>query len=289
MSLEASELILNKDGSIYHLGLLPEDISNTIITVGDPARVSTISKHFDSIEMKKYKREFNTHTGTYKGKRITVMSTGMGTDNIDIALTELDALVNIDLKAKKIKEDLTSLDIIRIGTTGSIREEIPVDAFIVSELALGFDGLMHYYKDDSFLKYDIAEAFIEQTGWSDKKATPYVVEGSNRLINKMSSEKTVKGFTGTNVGFYGPQARILRADVPDANMNDKIRDFNFNGLAITNLEMETSGIYGMSKLLGHHAISMNLVLANRATGEFAENSSEMMEKLIIYSLDKIAE
>lgn len=288
MSLKASELILNKDGSIYHLGLLPEELANTVITVGDPARVSSISKHFDSIELKKQKREFNTHTGIYKGKRITVMSTGMGTDNIDIALTELDALVNIDLKAKKIREELTSLDIIRIGTTGSVRKEIPVDSFIVSELALGFDGLMHYYKDDSFLKKDIAAAFVEQTNWSDKKAYPYVVEGSKKLIEKLSSDKTVKGFTGTNVGFYGPQARILRADVPDHEMNDKIANFNYKGYKITNLEMETSGIYGMSKILGHHAVSMNLVLANRATGEFAENAKAMMDELIIYCLDRIA-
>jgi len=287
MSLKASELILNKDGSIYHLGLLPEELANTVITVGDPARVSSISKHFDSIEYRKQKREFNTHTGTYKGKRITVMSTGMGTDNIDIALTELDALANIDLKAKKIKEELKSLDIIRIGTTGSVRKEIPVDAFIVSELALGFDGLMHYYKDDSFLNKDIAEAFVEQTGWSIKKALPYVVEGSRKLIEKLSSDATIKGFTGTNVGFYGPQARILRADVPDHEMNEKIAAFSYKGHKITNLEMETSGIYGMSKLLGHHAVSMNLVLANRATGEFAENASEMMDKLIKYSLDRI--
>ena len=287
MSLQASELILNKDGSIYHLGLLPGDLANTVITVGDPGRVSAVSKHFDTIELKKEKREFNTHTGTYKGKRITVMSTGMGTDNIDIALTELDALVNIDLKAKKIKEELSSLDIIRIGTTGSIRKEIPVDSFIVSEMALGFDGLMHYYKEDSFLKRDIAEAFVEQTGWSTKKAMPYVVEGSKELIERLSSDTTIKGFTGTNVGFYGPQARILRADVPDREMNNKISDFNYKGHAITNLEMETSGIYGMAKLLGHNAVSMNLVLANRASGEFAENAKEMMDKLIKYCLEKI--
>ena len=287
MSLKASELILNSDGSIYHLGLLPEDIADTVITVGDPGRVSAISRYFDKIEVQKQKREFNTHTGTYNGKRITVMSTGMGTDNIDIALTELDALVNIDLEAKKIKEDLSSLDIIRIGTTGSIRSEIPVDSFIVSELAIGFDGLMHYYKDDSFLKMDIAEEFVKQTQWSSKKAMPYVVEGSKKLIEKLSSEKTIPGFTGTNVGFYGPQARILRADVPDHKMNDRISEFKYKGYSITNLEMETSGIYGMSKLFGHHAISMNLVLANRATGEFSENSKPMMDKLIKYCLDKL--
>jgi len=289
MSLEASELILNEDGSIYHLGLLPEDLANTIITVGDPARVSKITAHFDSVELKKQKREFCTHTGSYKGKRITVMSTGMGTDNIDIALTELDALVNIDLKAKKIKDELTSLNIVRIGTTGSIRKDIPVGNFIISELALGFDGLMHYYKDDSFLKKDIAQAFVEQTNWSSKKALPYVVEGGQDLINKLSSGSTIKGFTGTNVGFYGPQGRVLRAAVPDQKLNDRIAEFEYKGYSITNLEMETSGIYGISKLLGHHAASMNLVLANRATGEFIENASEKMDELILYTLNKIAQ
>jgi len=288
MSLEASELILNEDGSIYHLGLLPEEIASTIITVGDPARVQKISVYFDSIEVKKQKREFCTHTGTYKGRRITVMSTGMGTDNIDIALTELDALVNIDLKAKRIKDELTSLDIIRIGTTGSIRKEIPVSSYIISELALGFDGLMHYYADDSFLRKDIAEAFVEQTNWSAKKAFPYVVEGSKDLLSRLSSDATIKGFTGTNVGFYGPQGRVLRGEVPDPEMNNKIGEFQYNGYSVTNLEMETSGIYGISKLLGHNAASMNLVLANRATGEFLENASEMMDKLILYTLDKIA-
>ncbi|SDR78745.1 nucleoside phosphorylase [Gramella sp. MAR_2010_147] len=289
MSLEASELILNEDGSIYHLGLLPQELANTIITVGDPARVSRISVHFDAIEVKKQKREFCTHTGTYKGKRITVMSTGMGTDNIDIALTELDALVNIDLENKKIKDELTSLDIIRIGTTGSIREEISIGSYIISELALGFDGLMHYYKDDSFLRKDIADAFVEQTNWSSKKALPYVVEGGKDLINKFNSEITIKGFTGTNVGFYGPQGRVLRAAVPDDKMNDKIAGFKFKGHAVTNLEMETSGIYGISKLLGHNAASLNLVLANRPKGEFLENASEMMDNLIKYTLDKIVQ
>ena len=175
MSLQASELILNEDGSIYHLGLQPEEIADTIITVGDPARVSRISAHFDSIEMERTKREFCTHTGMLNGKRITVMSTGMGTDNIDIALTELDALANIDLQKKELKKDLKSLDIIRIGTTGSIREDIPLNSYIVSELAMGFDGLMHYYKSESFLKNEISEAFVAQTGWSSKKALPYVV------------------------------------------------------------------------------------------------------------------
>lgn len=288
MSLKASELVLNRDGSIYHLGLLPEDLAQTIIVVGDPGRVSKISRHFDKIEVKKNKREFFTHTGYFRGKRITVMSTGMGTDNIDIAFTELDALANIDLKGKAIKENPVSLDIIRIGTTGSIRENIPVGSFITSEWAIGFDGLMHYYKSDSFLNTEIAEAFVEQTGWSSLKAMPYVVKGDENLIEKFSSNSTIKGFTGTNVGFYGPQGRVLRAQIPDAEMNDKIGAFNYKGHEITNLEMETSGIYGLSKLLGHRSVSMNVVLANRLTGEFAEDTSKPVDDLIRYSLERIA-
>ncbi|MDX1544734.1 MAG: nucleoside phosphorylase [Christiangramia sp.] len=289
MSLQSSELVLNRDGSIYHLGLLPEDMAQIIITVGDPGRVSRISDHFDKIEIKKQKREFITHTGYFRGKRITVMSTGMGTDNIDIALTELDALANIDLKKGEIKEKPVSLDIIRIGTTGSIREEIPVGTFILSEWAIGFDGLMHYYKCDNILNKEVAEAFVKQTGWSSKKAMPYVVKGDEELIAKLSSDSTIKGFTGTNIGFYGPQGRILRAGIPDPAMNNKISSFNYKGHSITNLEMETSGIYGLSHLLGHRAVSMNVVLANRANGEFAEDTTKPVDDLIRYSLEKIAQ
>ena len=287
MTLQASELILNEDGSVYHLGLLPEDLANTVITVGDPDRVPLISTHFDEIQVKKHKREFCTHTGIYNGKRITVMSTGMGTDNIDIAVTELDLLVNIDLKAKKEKKSHTSLDIIRIGTTGSISKDIAVGSFVLSKMALGFDGLMHYYKAEEFLDAEIAKAFIEQTNWSAKKAEPYVISGGESILKKLRSSQTIDGFTGTNIGFYGPQGRSLRLDLPDPEMNSKIAAFEYKGLKLTNFEMETSGIYGMSKLLGHNAASMNLVVANRATGEFAENAAELMDRLIIYTLDKL--
>ncbi|MFV8225804.1 nucleoside phosphorylase [Christiangramia aquimixticola] len=287
MSLKASELILNEDGSIYHLGLLPEEISSTVITVGDPARVSRISQHFDNIEVTRTKREFCTHTGTLNGKRITVMSTGMGTDNIDIALTELDALANINLEKKELNPDSKSLDIIRIGTTGSIRKEIPLDSYIVSELAMGFDGLMHYYNSEAFLENDFSEAFVEQTGWSSKKALPYVVSGGKDLLTKMSSEKTIPGFTATNVGFYGPQGRVLRNSIPVPEMNNKIAAFSFRDKQITNLEMETSGIYGMAKLMGHNAVSMNAVLANRATGEFSSDPKKLVDDLITYCLEKI--
>ncbi len=287
MSIKASELILNKDGSIYHLGLLPEDLARTVILVGDPARVARISDHFESIEVKKQKREFTTHTGFYKGKRISVMSTGMGTDNIDIALTELDALVNIDLVKKEVRSNPESLDIVRIGTTGSIQRDIPVGSFVVSELAIGFDGLMHFYKSDGIINEEIAEAFVKQTSWSSKKAYPYVVTGDKYLVEKLSSQNTIKGFTGTNVGFYGPQGRILRCELPEPEMNTRIGDFRYKKLKITNLEMETSGIYGISKLLGHKAVSMNAVLANRVTGEFVEDTTRLVNDLIEYSLERI--
>lgn len=287
MSIQASELILNSDGSIYHLNLLPQDLAKTVITVGDPERVPKISDHFSKIEVKKHKREFNIHTGLYNGERITVMSTGMGTDNIDIAFTELDALVNIDFEKRTVKEELQSLNIIRIGTTGSIQEDIPVDAFLVSELAMGFDGLMHFYNAQEFLHDDYSDEFIRQTGWSSKKAFPYVVEGNSELFEKMHSTGTIAGFTATNIGFYGPQGRILRLGIPDETMNEKIGHFQFKGKRITNLEMETSGIYGMSKLLGHKAISMNAVLANRPKGEFTKDGSKLTADLIAYTLDRI--
>ncbi|AEH02384.1 nucleoside phosphorylase [Lacinutrix sp. 5H-3-7-4] len=289
MPIKDSELILNPDGSVYHLNLKPEHISNTIITVGDPDRVSSVTKHFDTIEFKTHKREFHTQTGTYKGKRITVISTGIGTDNIDIVFNELDALVNINLETREVKQELTALNIIRIGTSGSIKEDIPVDAFLISELAAGFDSLLHFYDSESFQHKDISQALIEQTNWFKAKSDPYVVSCDDSLLNKLSSDKTVTGFTATNVGFYGPQGRILRLALQDNQLNNKLASFNFNGKSITNLEMETAGIYGISKLLGHKALSMNAIIANRATGEFSENPTATVDNLITYTLNKLVD
>ena len=287
MSLEASELILNEDGSIYHLNLFPEDLADTVITVGDPERVAEVSKRFDSVRLKKQKREFTIHTGELSGKEITVMSTGMGTDNIDIAFNELDALKNIDFNSRTIKKKLKSMDIIRIGTTGSVQENIPVDSFLISELAMGFDTLLRYYDSEAFLEEQISTAFVQETNWDLNKGKPYVVKADSGLINKMNSEKTILGFTATNVGFYGPQSRKLRLDLSSNKMNDKLANFSFEGKKITNLEMETSGIYGLSKLLGHRAVSMNLVLANRANGTFTKNPTQKMNELIDYCLQQI--
>ncbi|MEZ4792815.1 MAG: nucleoside phosphorylase [Gelidibacter sp.] len=287
MPIKASELILNPDGSVYHLNLRPEHIANTIITVGDPDRVGSVTKYFDTVEFQTRKREFHTQTGTYNGKRITVISTGIGTDNIDIVFNELDALVNIDLGKREIKPHLTSLDIIRIGTSGSIQKEIPIDSFLISDYAAGFDSLLHFYQSKNVQYREISEALIEHTNWSTEKSKPYVVKCDDLLMDKLSSEKTVKGFTATNVGFYGPQGRILRLPIQDNELNDKLANFDYKGMAITNLEMETAGIYGLAKLLGHKALSMNAIIANRATGEFTNRPKEIVDDLIRYTLGKL--
>ena len=286
-NIAASELIINPDGSIYHLNLLPEDIATTIITVGDPDRVASVSKYFDSIEVKKAKREFVTHTGMLNGKRITVLSTGIGTDNIDIVFNELDALVNVDFKTRQVKDTLTQLDIIRIGTSGSIQKDIPVDAFLISELAIGFDSLLHFYECDDVLDEDMAAAFVQQSNWSSKKSFPYVVKANSELTDQFSSEQTFLGFTATNCGFYGPQSRKIRLNVQDDQLNEKLAAFNHKNKKITNLEMETAGIYGLANLLGHRSVSMNAIIANRPLGEFSKTPKETVDKLIQYTLGKL--
>ena len=289
MSIKASELILNPDGSVYHLNLKPEHLASTIITVGDPDRVDSVTQHFDTIEFQIRKREFHTQTGTYKGKRITVISTGIGTDNIDIVFNELDALVNIDLEKREIKDQLTSLEIIRIGTSGSIQKNIPIDVFLISDYAVGFDSLLHFYNSESIQYHNISDALVKHTNWSPLKSKPYVVKCNEDLFKKLSSDKTVRGFTATNVGFYGPQGRILRLPIQDNDLNNKLASFNHNTMQITNMEMETAGIYGLSSLLGHKALSMNAIIANRATGEFTQDSKGVVNELITYTLNKLVE
>ena len=287
MQLSPSELILNADKSIYHLNLLPEDIAETIITVGDPDRVGDVSSFFDTIEVKKGKREFHTHTGTLNGKRISVISTGIGTDNIDIVFNELDALVNIDFETRTLKPNRTVLDIVRIGTSGAIRSDIPIDSFLMSEYAMGFDGLLHFYDSDSVQEPKVSNAFVEHTNWSANKSVPYVVKYDKNLGDKLFSNRIRLGVTVTNIGFYGPQSRVLRLKLSDEGLQDKLASFEHNGIKITNLEMETSGIYGLAKLLGHRAVSMNCILANRANGEFSANPSQSVKELIQYTLKKL--
>ena len=287
MSIKESELILNPDGSIYHLNLKPENISDTIIFVGDQDRVSHITKYFDSIEFETQKREFKTQTGTYKGKRITVMSTGIGCDNIDIVLNELDALVNIDLETRKPKKIHTCLDIIRIGTSGSLHEDIPVDSFLISTHAIELSGLFHSYSIGEISNFEMEDAFITHTNWDKNKARPVIIKNSKILENQFESDITFKGITATANGFYGPQGRVLRLELQDDSLNDKMNSFEYNGMRLTNLEMETAGIYGLSKLLGHRAISLNAIIANRALGNFSKNPEATIENLIQYTLEKI--
>lgn len=285
--IAASELILNPDGSIYHLSLKPQDIANTIITVGDPDRVAQVSTYFDTIEFKGHKREFHTHTGHYKGQKITVISTGIGPDNIDIVMNELDALVNIDLNTRLPKKEKTSLDIIRIGTSGTLQDHIAVDSFLISEYALGLDGLMHAYNFKAICEQEIEEAFITHTRYSKDKARPYIIKGNKQLEQKLHSQQTLLGITATANGFYGPQGRVLRLVLSDMGLNNKMKDFSFKGKQITNFEMETSAIYGLAKLLGHRAISINAIIANRANLTFSEQPRKTIDTLIKYTLEHL--
>lgn len=287
MSIQPSELILNSDGSVYHLNLRPEHIANTIIFVGDPDRVEEVAQFFDSIERTIQKREFKTVTGTYKGKRLSVISTGIGADNIDIVLNELDALVNIDLKTRLPKANLTSLNIVRIGTSGALQKEIPINSFLMSSYGLDMNGMLRSYQTDSIANLSIEDAFVAQTHWSTRKAAPLIIENDKELAKKLDASIILKGITATANGFYGPQGRVLRLPLEDVQLKNKMTDFRFQNLKITNLEMETAAIYGLSKLLGHKACSMNAILANRVLGTFSENPAKTVRSLIQYTLDKL--
>lgn len=287
MSIKDSELILNPDGSVYHLNLKPDDISDTIIFVGDQDRVEKITKHFDSIEFSTQKREFKTQTGYYKDKLLTVISTGIGPDNIDIVLNELDALVNIDLETRKPKSELTSLNIIRVGTSGSLQKDVPVDSFVVSTHGLDINGMLHFYQINGISNPDIENAFIEHTNWDKNKARPIVINNSQYLENYFDSAEVHKGITGTAGGFYGPQGRVLRLPLHDDSLNAKLDSFSYKDFRITNFEMETSVIYGLSKLLGHEALSLNAIIANRPNGTFSKHPKQTVENLILYALERI--
>lgn len=287
--IAASELILNPDGSVYHLNLKPGQIANDIIFVGDQNRVEKITKHFDFIEFSTQKREFKTQTGTYKGKRISVMSTGIGPDNIDIVMNELDALVNVDLATRTVKSEFTSLNIVRIGTSGSLQADIPCDSFVMSQYGLGLDNMLRSYLIEEISEIDMEDAFITHTNWDMKKGRPYVIAGSASLEKKLESNQIFKGFTGTAGGFYGPQGRVVRLEIQDPELNNKMDSFNFKGIKMTNLEMETGAIYGLGKLLGHQCLSLNAIIANRASGTFSEDPYKAVDELITYTLNKLAE
>lgn len=287
--IKSSELILNPDGSLYHLNLQPEHIAHDIIFVGDQNRVEKITQFFDSIEFSIQKREFKTQTGLFKGKRITVMSTGIGPDNIDIVMNELDALVNIDLKTRTPKENLTSLNIIRIGTSGSLQADIPVDSFVMGKFGLGLDNMLRSYLIDEITEVEMEDAFIKHTNWDLRKGRPYIIPCSEKLEKRMESKRIFKGITGTAGGFYGPQGRVLRLNIQDENLNSKMDSFNYNGTRMTNLEMETSAIYGLGKLLGHNCLSLNAIIANRASGTFSDDPNKAIDELIDYALEKLAD
>ncbi|MCP4883451.1 MAG: nucleoside phosphorylase [Flavobacteriales bacterium] len=282
-----TELILNPDGSIYHINLKPEHIAPTVIFVGDQNRVEKVAKHFDEIEFSTQKREFKTIVGNLKGKRFTVISTGIGPDNIDIVLNEIDALVNIDLETRTVKPELTSLQIVRMGTSGSLHEDIPVDAIVLGTHGLGLDGVLHSYDNKDIFETELENAFIDHCNYAEQKSRPYIVRNSPILEKKMMSDEIFSGITATAGGFFGPQGRILRLALQDNHLNKKIETFRHNQLIISNLEMETSVIYGLSKLMGHQAVSMNAIIGNRANLTFSKDPYATVEKMIAYSLDKL--
>ena len=282
-----SELILNDDGSLYHINLLPEDVADTIINVGDPDRVLMVSSFFDKIEVKKQKREFATHTGIYKGKRITVISTGIGTDNIDIVYNELDALVNIDLKTRSVKPSHTSLNLIRIGTSGSLQEDIPSDAFVLSTYGLGLDGLMNYYECEySSEELAMNDAFAKHYPTLGLLPKANFVKGSQKLADKLGGGM-FKGITASCAGFYAPQGRVLRYDLKRTDLIKKLHSFKFNDLKITNFEMETGAMYGLARVLGHECCSVNAIVANRMNLTHSHKAHETMMKLITTVLDRL--
>lgn len=284
-----SELVLNKDGSVYHLMLKPEHIADNIIVVGDQDRVNRISRYFDRIEYKIQNREFITHTGWFSGKRITAISTGIGPDNIDIVMNELDAAVNIDLQERSVKDALKSLNIIRIGTSGSLQPDIPVDSTIISCYGIGIDGLLHYYENrPTNEEKEIASSFISHCKFPEKFNRPYAVKGSEILFDIMK-EGMYEGITITAHGFYGPQGRALRLAPYYKEINDKLSSYSYNGLRITNYEMETSALYGLGKLMGHNCCTVCAVIANRHRKEYSNNSSETMDKLIQNVLERTSE
>lgn len=282
-----SELIINSDGSAFHLHIKPEQLSDKIVMMGDPDRVTMTAKHFDSIECDVQSREFHTVTGTYKGKRITALSHGIGTDNIDIVLTELDALANIDFKTRLVKNEFKQLTMVRVGTSGGMQPHCPVGSYVVSEKSIGFDGLLHYYADtESVREMDFEEAFQREVGWSPYHCSPYVVSADEELIDRIGSDM-IRGVTISAIGFYGPQGRHVRLPLADPNLNAKIESFRYNEYSITNYEMESSAIAGLGKLMGHKAMTVCAIIANRVALKSNADYKGSTEELIKIVLERI--
>lgn len=275
-----SELILNSRGALYHLDLLPEELATTIITVGDPERVRAVSKHFDKVEVLRHHREFVTHTGLLNGKRISVVSTGIGTDNIDIVFNELDALANINLESRTVKPELTTLNIIRLGTSGSLQENIPVDSFVVSSHGLGLDNLLPFYVyENTEEELSLLEEFSVTVGLAEGAANPYLISASSKLEG-LFTEGFHHGITVTCPGFYAPQGRVLRGALSHPDLIDELTSFEYGEHRITNFEMETSGIYGMGRVFGHNCLSISAIVANRIRREFSKDGGAAVENLI---------
>ena len=284
-----SELIINPRGAIYHLDMRPEELASTVITVGDPDRVKVVSKYFDKIETKSHHREFVSHTGSIGKKRITVVSTGIGTDNIDIVLNELDALVNIDFETRTIKKNFSQLDIIRIGTAGSLQADIPVDSFVVSSHGLGIDNLLNFYRhEQNEEEKELLHSFVTLTQMHNRFSYPYINSASASLI-KHFVRGYHHGITVTCPGFYGPQGRILRLGLSNPTLIDKLTQFHFGNYRIANFEMETAGIYGLGKIFNHHCLSISAIVANRITKQFSKDGNATMEKLVMKTLEIVSD
>ncbi|MBN2639296.1 MAG: nucleoside phosphorylase [Bacteroidales bacterium] len=290
MKTKDAELVLNTEGSIYHLNLNPGDVAETIFLVGDPGRAHLISTYFDEIEFETQNREINTFTGYYKEKRLTVMSTGMGTDNIEIVVNELDALFNIDFETKMPKEDKTILNLIRIGTSGALQGDIGVvESYVVSEYSIGLDGLAYFYKDGPYvIEKEMTDEFISYMNWDSNLPRPYGIKGSEYLLEKLG-KGWIKGITLTAPGFYAPQGRELRLEVQDKTIIDRAHKYKYNGFPITNFEMETSALYSLSAMLGHNAMTVCDIIANRVNNEFNPNYKESMKNLIYQMLERVLE
>lgn len=285
---EESELILNQDGSVFHLHIKPEQLAHKVILVGDPGRVSLVASHFTDIEMEVQSREFHSITGKYQGKRITVASTGIGCDNIDIVVNELDALVNIDFATRTEKAEKTSLEIVRIGTCGGLQEYTPVGTFIVSEKSIGFDGLLNFYAGrNEVCNLALEDAFTKHMHWNPQLCAPYVIEADEELTNRIGGDDMVHGITIACGGFYGPQGRQLRIPLADPEQNAKVESFEYEGMHITNFEMESSALAGLSKLLGHKATTCCMVIANRLIKEANTGYKSTIDNLIKEVLERI--
>ncbi len=283
-----SELIINEDGSVFHLHLRPEQLADRVILVGDPARVSTVAAHFDSQECEVSSREFHSITGIFQGKRITVLSTGIGCDNIDIVMTELDALANIDFSTRMEKEEHRTLTIVRIGTCGGLQPFTPTGTFIASVKSIGFDGLLNYYEGrNEVCDLELEEAFRQHMDWSLLKGAPYVAQADPQLIEQIAQDDMVRGITVACGGFYGPQGRQLRLRIQDPDQNKKVEAFEHGGLHVCNFEMESSALAGLSSLLGHRAMTCCMVIANRYTTEMNTNYKNSIDTLIQLVLDRI--